>query len=622
MANDESKKPTGPGRVATALRALELGDVAVWDWNLTTGQISSRGPWDRLLGPLPPAGDDRLEWFMRAVHPEDRNRLTVLAETASARGKIDVTFRLVRPDGETRWLTARGGYSERGASEHYLSGVMLDVTDEKSERSTLHRALSRSEQLLRSVIATAPVILQTVDREGRILTSNRSVIGESLFRWTSPETRVPLRELLDRVFDEKATGTIEGEVEGVGYFSGHYAPIVEDDEVVAAAAVISDMTEQQRQSSQMRDSEARFREMAESSPLAIWRAGRDMSCTYVNSEFLRFSGRDASQMLGQRWADLMHPDDRERGYGVWAGAFARREPFSFEAQFRRADGQYRLMLATGRPILTEKADEFGGYVGTCVDLTDIRRAQEASELHRTELANALRLATMDQMTAGLAHELHQPLAAISAATGAALRELSGGRRDSARVTEMVDEARQQALRAGTLLGHMRDFIRKEPNVTEELSLNELVSPVVELVRREALRLGITLDVALADELPPTTGHRIELQQVLINLAQNGFRAMHGAEEEQRVLRIETSYAAGDWVCVTVSDRGHGFTPEVAREMFDVFFTTRPDGLGMGLAISRSIVEAHGGTLTAAPGAEGGATFRMLLPVRKVSNIGS
>lgn len=621
MADDKTKERGGSFAEA-ALRALDLGDVAVWDWNLSTGEFNSRGPWERLLGPLPSTSDEgRVAWFLDLVHPDDRGPMLEIAEDASRSGSIDLTFRVIRPDGEVRWIAARGGVTQKqDSADQYLSGVMLDVTERVTEEVSLHDALGRSEQLLRSVVANAPATIQTIDRSGKILTSNQPVVGENVFQWAPGERAVQLQAVLDRVFDKRETAHLDGQVEGVGFLRGSYAPIIEHDEVVAAAVVVFDVTDHRNEQIEIRDSEARFRTMAESSPLSIWRSGRDMGCTYVNSEFLGFSGRPLSQLLGNRWAELLHSDDRTEAFQVWADAFARRAPFSFEAHFRRADGEYRLMLASGRPVVAAEG-EFDGYVGTMADITDIRRAEEASEQHRSELANSLRLATMDQMAAGLAHELHQPLASISAATGAALRQLSDGRPDDGRLREMVDEARQQALRAGTLLGHMRDFIRKAPRASQQISINKLVHSSIDLVRREAARRRISLDVRLAQGLPTTIGNHIELQQVLINLAQNAFHAMGDVDEERRVLRIETAASGTEAVQITVRDHGVGFTDEVEREMFNVFFTTRDDGLGMGLAISRSIVESHGGTLSA-EAADIGALFRLTLPVRRTSDVGN
>ncbi len=619
---DEDNTTSPAEVVEAALRALDAGDVAVWDWNVTTGVFNSRGPWKRLLGSLPEKSGDRFGWFLELVHPEDRDRLARIAAEGRKDRKLDLTFRIVDPDGAVRWLAARGSiaHPENGSDIH-LSGVMHDATEHVSELTTVNEALSRSEQLLRSVVENAPATIQTVDRQGTILTSNEPLAGKSLFQFVADHQRLHLHDVLRRVFDERETCYFEGESPGRGWFGARYAPIVEHDEVAAAVVVVFNITEQHKERAAVRDSEARFRAMAEASPVAIWRAGTDMGCQYVNGEFLRFAGRPIEGMLGTRWTDLVHPDERDHLLDEWLDAFEKRSNLSVEAQFRRVDGEYRLILAGGRPIHASDGT-FEGYAGTCVDLTDIRRTEETMEILRGELANALRLATMDQMAAGLAHELHQPLAAISAATGAALREISDGGFSTERVKEMVDEARIQALRAGTLLGHMRDFIRKTPYETQTVSLNELVQTVITLVRRESQRRRIALEVALENDLPTTTGHLVQLQQVVINLVQNAFHSMSDTEESRRVLRIETYCPGPGSVGIAVSDRGDGFASDVAEEMFDVFFTTRTDGLGMGLAISRSIVDAHSGTLTAENRANGGATFRLVLPVHAASATGS
>jgi signal transduction histidine kinase len=232
--------------------------------------------------------------------------------------------------------------------------------------------------------------------------------------------------------------------------------------------------------------------------------------------------------------------------------------------------------------------------------------------HQAELAQAARLSTLGQMAAGLAHELNQPLAAIvSYARGCALR-LRADEVDRARLIEVIEEISEQALRAGEVLRRIREFVRSGELHRERLDPNELVREAVRLAEAEARRLGVTIRLDPSPGAPPVDVDRIQVEQVILNLVRNGFEAMEDTAKGPRELSVRTERTALGDIEIAVHDTGGGLPADVTARIFDPFFTTKPDGLGLGLAISRSIIEAHGGRLWTSNGS-GGATFHFTLP---------
>jgi signal transduction histidine kinase len=239
-----------------------------------------------------------------------------------------------------------------------------------------------------------------------------------------------------------------------------------------------------------------------------------------------------------------------------------------------------------------------------------------SRQHQAELAHAARLHTLGEMAAGLAHELNQPLAAIvNYARGCALR-LRAGDVEREQLIEVIEEMSEQALRAGEVLRRVREFARTGELHRERLDPTELVREAARLAEVDARRLGVAMRLESSGDTPPVEVDRIQVEQVILNLVRNGFEAME-VPRGPRELRIRTSTTAHGEIEIAVSDTGTGLPEGVASRVFDPFYTTKPDGLGLGLAISRSIIEAHGGRLWASNGGRG-ATFHFTLPAAIVS----
>jgi len=247
-----------------------------------------------------------------------------------------------------------------------------------------------------------------------------------------------------------------------------------------------------------------------------------------------------------------------------------------------------------------------------MDITERKRADEALHKTQAELAHVTRVATLGELTASIAHEVNQPLAAIVTNGNACLRWLAG---DSPNLDEARETARRiirDGNRAGDVIGRIRTLLRKTGTEKELLDMNQAIREVVALAEGEVRRNGVALRTELTGDLPPILGDRVELEQVVLNLIMNAIEAMSAIEDRPRELVVRTQSGEVDQVCVTVQDSGIGLDPQSMGRIFDAFYTTKSQGMGMGLAISRSIVENHGGQLWAVPNEGPGATFQFTL----------
>ena len=233
----------------------------------------------------------------------------------------------------------------------------------------------------------------------------------------------------------------------------------------------------------------------------------------------------------------------------------------------------------------------------------------------TESAHVSRVTTMGELAASIAHEVNQPLAGITTNAKAGVRWLAGDSPNLAEACEAIRRIIRDANRARDVISRMRALFQKAPTAKERLHINEAIEEVVILTRSEVRRSKATLRTELAAGLPTVMGDRVQLQQVVANLILNAIEAMSTVENRERDLVIRTQRGEGDEICVLVRDSGIGFDPLDAERIFAAFHTTKPGGMGMGLAISRSILEAHGGRLWATPNADLGATFQFILPVQ-------
>jgi two-component system sensor kinase FixL len=298
---------------------------------------------------------------------------------------------------------------------------------------------------------------------------------------------------------------------------------------------------------------------------------------------------------------------------IYNESFEARQPFIMEYRLRRHDGEYRWVSDRGIPRY-DPPGTFLGYIGSCVDVTERRQAEAEGRQHREELAHLSRVAIMGEMAASLAHELNQPLTGIVNNASAGRRFIAKGRADLPKLDDLLDAIAADGHRAGDIIRGIRGMVRKNKEIREPVDLNEVISRVLRIVHSDAFGRNCSVVTQPNPELPKVEADPVQLQQVLLNLLVNALDAMNETVAAKRKVIIRTEPVSKGRVQVSVRDFGVGLPPEAPEQIFERFFSTKRDGLGMGLTIARSIITSHNGEMSAVNAEGGGACVAFSLPV--------
>ena len=379
-------------------------------------------------------------------------------------------------------------------------------------------------------------------------------------------------------------------------------------------ALREQLTERRRAEEELRRSEAYLVEGQKISHTGSWAWDVVTKEVFWSQEHFRIFGFDpvTAKPSYDMFLNRVHPQDR--GFVEQTIDNAVRESCDLEMDYRivLADGSLRYLQSLGHPV-TGANNVVNGFIGTVMDVTDRKLSEDALHKAHAELAHVTRAMTMGELAASIAHEVNQPLGAIVTNGHACVHLLSREAPDLDKSREVVERIIRDGMRASEVIRRIRDFLHKTPSENGPLNINEPIQEVIGLVRKELLISRIELKAQLAADLPPVLGDRIQLQQVILNLILNARDAMSGAQTNSRELRITSGRNSDGAVRVSVRDSGPGFKPKDIERIFDPFFTTKAEGMGLGLSISRTIIEAHGGTLSAAQNKDQGATIQFILP---------
>jgi PAS domain S-box-containing protein len=561
-----------------------------------------------------------------AYHPEDVTNLQERWQTALLQSSsFEAEARMRRADGCYRWflIQAEPLRDSNGRIIRWY-GTNTDVEELKLAQEELQKQTSRLDQLFEQ----APEAVAVLSTDDRIVRVNKEFTR--MFGYEPDEVlQRPVDDLIvpqaliggSRAFTRllKQGGRVEVETvrrrkDGSEIDVSLLAISVRttSGDHVLNYAIYRDITERKRGEERLRESEARFQTMADMAPVLIWMTGTDGLCNYFNKPWLEFTGRTMEQEVGMGWTEGVHPDDVQGCFDGFLPAYHARKPFRIEYRLRRADGEYRWVIESGIPRYTG-AGEFAGYIGSNIDITDLKHAEgERQRLRQLEadLAHINRVSMMGELAVSLAHEIKQPIAAALVDAKSCMRWLQ---RDTPDLPEAVQAALRMikdATRATEVIDRVRSLYRRDTLERERLDVNEIIGEMIVLLHDKADQNSISIRTDLDSELPPITADRIQLQQVLMNLILNGIEAIKDANGE---LTITSKRAADARLLVSVSDSGVGLPLEEVDRIFDAFFTTKVQGTGMGLSISRRIIESHGGRLWASANPGRGATFQFILP---------
>jgi PAS domain S-box-containing protein len=442
---------------------------------------------------------------------------------------------------------------------------------------------------------------------------------EFVLQRTHPDERARVQQTIYRAAQERKDLDFEhrllmpnGSVKHV-HVVGH-ASKEDESGTLEFIGAITDITERKHAEEILRRSEAYLSEAQRLSHTGSWACVPAIGKhTYWSGEIFRITGFDPAEGPPpfEEFERRIHPDDRARTRERFRTAIREKMDFDHGYRIVHPAGEIREIHVIGHPVLSPSGEVIE-FVGTLMDVTERRRAEE----ERQALAHANRIATMGQLTASIAHEVNQPIAAMVTNAQAALRWLNMQPPDPEEVRQALDRIVRNGRRAGDVISRMRALVRKAPPRKDQLDINETIREVIALTRSELHRTGTSLQTQLADGLPLVPGDRVQLQQVVLNLILNAVEAMSGSNEVSRELLISTAADGASGVRIVVRDWGPGLKPESLDRLFEAFYTTKPDGMGMGLPICRSIIEAHGGRVWVTANVPHGAVFQFILPKQR------
>jgi PAS domain S-box-containing protein len=574
------------------------------------------------------------------THPDDVQKIEEAWDVALATGEpFETEARLRRPDGEYRWFATRRAPQRNDDGEVIAwYAATYDIEDRKRAEDALRRSeaqLASAEQELRLTLDSIPTLIASYWPNGERDFVNRAwerftgISQEAARGATATSTVHPDRQALAAGLWQASLTTGEPyELEerlrrADGEYRWHRVDRLplrdESGNVVKWYSVghdIEDLKQAesalQRSEAQLANAERELRLTLDSIPTLVWRAGREGSPDFLNQPALDYTGLSLDQ-AETGWPRAFHPDDKKGMLVKWSAIRQSGMPGGLEARLRRFDGEYRWFLFQALP-LRDEAGNIVKWYGSSTDIEDRKQAESALHAAQSALAHASRVAMLGEISATIAHEVNQPLAAIVANAQACLRFLRHERPRLDDVRGAIEWIVKDGNRASEVIQRVRGLLKKADTHKAPLDVNDIINEVGALLQRELAAQRVALRLDLAPALPLITADRVQLQQVIINLVMNGADAMQTIANGPRALMIRSRQAEPDQVLVAVKDSGVGIAPGNAERLFAPFFSTKPSGLGMGLAICHSIIEDHGGRLWAADNDEGpGATFQFALP---------
>jgi PAS domain S-box-containing protein len=500
------------------------------------------------------------------------------------------------------------------------------------ENARLYNDLQEREARIRRLVDSNIIGILIWDFRGRIIDANEAfldIVGyarEDLvsgrLRWTEL-TPAEWRDADEQAIAElKAAGTVQPREKEYFRKDGSRVPVLLGaatfgDHQDEGVAFVLDLTERKQTESALQRSEAFLADGQRMSRTGSWGWNVSTGKLVWSEEHYRIFGLCPGEEPGptfQSFLDRVHSEDRPFVQQNLEAAIRDRTGFAFDFRISLPDGSIKYLHGIGRPIVGETGD-IHEYVGTTMDVSERKQSEDALRDAQADLARAARLATMGELTTLIAHEVSQPLMAIVTNADTCLSWLTKPDPNLDGARQAAERVVRNGHRAGSIVKSIRALARKSEPEMAQFDINDAIGEILVLVRSELRRQNVSLETELSDGIEPVTGDRVQLQQVVLNLVMNGIEAMSAVMDRPKILRVISQLQQSGDVLIAVMDVGMGLDPANMGRIFDAFFTTKPQGMGMGLAICRSIIEAHGGLLWASPRLPHGSVFQFTVPAR-------
>jgi PAS domain S-box-containing protein len=617
--------------------AQRVAQVGHWEWDFETDLVVWSDETYRIFGLRPQERPMDLATVRAMVHPEDRESLyRGVDENLVAGVRPDAEFRIVRPSGEVRivqslisnrWNSLPGDSKKDATGRPYkLFGTVQDIT----ERKRGEEALRRTQTHFREAQRLARMGSWTSDGSACVWSeelfeiygfdSGKGVPStEEFLTIIHPQDRKSMADAIKMMLDDKhgcdVTTRITPSNSEVRYVRCVGIPILEQGKFKGFLGVAMDVTGHELLTQELRREQAYLAEAQSLTHVGSWATNFDTGQIFhVSDETVRLHGFDPRHrpIALERFYDTLHPEDKPAVMATLKNAILTKTDYDIR-QFRifLPDGTIRFLRTIGHH---NPFGQIGEFVGITMDITERKHAErEHEKLRRLEsdLEHVNRVNMMGELAAALAHEIKQPIAASITSANACLRWLAHDPPDLERARAAATRIEQDGKRAADVIDRLRSFYKKDtPPERQLLDVKEVVREMTVLLRNEAIRYSVTIQFELDADTPNILADRVQLQQVFMNLMLNAIESMKDNGGE---LRIGSRPNPEGELVISISDTGVGLPADTER-IFDAFHTTKPQGTGMGLAITRSIVEAHGGRVWATRNPELGATFHFTLPL--------
>jgi PAS domain S-box-containing protein len=610
--------------------AQRIAHVGYWEWDLTSERVTWSDETYRIYGLQPQERPIDIAVIRKMIHPEDLEVVFRVAEEAVRGGlRTDVEHRIIRTSGEVRTVHSQGDLKKDASGRPcQMFGTVQDITD----RKRAEEALKQSQFYLAEGQRLANMGSWAFNPSGFFDYWSQELFEiygldpqkgaptlEQYLATIHPQDRDFMANTIKRMHAERSGCDVKKRVVRPGgelrYIRCVGIPVVEGEVLKGFLGTAVDITEQELLTQELRRERAYLTDSQSMAHIGGWAYNLVTHKLLHSSDAnARLYGFDPSQgpIPTERYFDTILAEDEPRVTATLDNAARTGMDFYLpEYRIRHTDGSIRFLRAIGHK---NSSGEPGEYVGVTMDITELKSAEQEREKLRqleAELAHIDRVSTLGEMAASLAHEIKQPIAAAITSANSCIEWLAHEPPNLDRARAAAARIDKYGNRAAEIIDRIRSFYKKSPPQRELVDVNGIIHELFTLLKGEADRFSVAMRTELADELPKIMVDRVQLQQVFMNLMLNAIEAMKDSGGE---LTVNSELQDGQ-LQFSVSDTGVGLPMEKMDQIFSAFFTTKPQGSGMGLAISRSIVESHGGQLWASANGGGGATFHFTLPIQ-------